>query len=83
MELAPRVGDAERMKPRLKSAVLDILDNQKWFVEEHLLRFGLADTVLVEAFPCVALVPPKTNNPCKIGHILYITIIYIETGRKR
>ena len=43
--------------------MFDILDNQKWFVEEHLLRFGLADTVLVEAFPCIALVPLKANNP--------------------
>lgn len=51
------------MKPRLKSAVFDILDNQEWFVEEHLLRFGLADTALVEAFPCVALVPLKANDP--------------------
>jgi len=70
------------MKPGLKSAVFDILVNQKWFVEEHLLRFGLADTVLAEAFPCVALVPQKANNPSWIGHVLYIKTIHIEAGRR-
>ena len=76
MELAPRIGDAERMKPRLGSAVPDVFDNEKRFVEEHLLRFGLTDTVFVEAFPCIALVPLKADNPCEIDHQLYIAIIY-------
>ena len=27
VQLAPRIGDAERMKPRLGAAVLDVFDN--------------------------------------------------------
>ena len=41
-----------------------------------MLRFGLADTVLVEAFPRVALVPLKAANLCEIDHNLYIATIY-------
>ena len=76
MELAPRIGDAERMKPLLGSALPDVIDNEKRFVEERLFRFCLIDTVLGEAFPCIALVPLKADNPCEIDHQLYIAIIY-------
>ena len=76
MELAPQIGNPERMKPPLGSALPDVFDNEKRFVEEHLFRFCLTDTVLGKALPCIALVPLKADNPCEIDHQLYIAIIY-------
>ena len=67
------------MEPALGSAVLDIVGDQELVVLEYLLRFDVADAVLVGALPRISVVPLKSGDPCEIGHFpffLYMLAVY-------
>jgi len=56
------------MEARLHLAVRRIFNNQQRFIEEHLFGFTLADTMLIDAFSGVTLVPLETGNTFEIEH---------------
>jgi hypothetical protein len=56
------------MEARLVRAVARVLHDQKRLVEEHLLRLGLADAVLVAALASVAVVPLEPLDACPLDH---------------
>lgn len=69
MQLASIYGDTQRMKPRLRLQMFDIIDNQKRFIKEHLFSFGLADAMLVDIFAIITLIPLKSGNSSEIKHL--------------
>ena len=77
---ASRGSDPKSMDPVPGSAVLDIVGDQHLLVLEYLLRFDLADAVLVGAFPRISLVPLKSDDPCEIDHFLFF--LYMLTVYK-
>jgi len=51
------------MEPGLVNAVPDISDDQERIVEEDLLGFALANTVLFGALAAIAVVPIEAFDP--------------------
>ena len=68
------------MEPALGSAALDIVGDQELVVLKYLLRFDLADAMLVGAFPRISLVPLKSGDPCETDHFLFF--LYMLTVYK-
>lgn len=77
MQVAPPVGDAERVIAGFRVAVRLVHRDHQRFVEEHLFRLGLTDAVLVDALARVARVPVETKDPAEVQHRPYITTIYV------
>jgi len=53
-----------------------IAQDQQRRVEENLLRFTLADTVLIRALAAVARIPLKSLRPIEVDHRMYMTEVY-------
>ena len=76
---ASQGSDPKSMEPALGSAVLDIVGDQQLEVPEYLLRFDLADAVLVGTFPRNSLIPLKPDKSREVDHFLlflYMLAVY-------
>ncbi len=64
------------MLTHFKFAVSRIDNNDQRIVQENLLCLGLGDTMLIDAFSCVARIPIEASYQPPVDH-LYITSIYL------
>jgi len=58
---------AHRVKTRIRTTVLDVLQKQQGLMQKHLLRFLLRDTMLI-ALALVSGVPFEFLDPGQVQH---------------
>ena len=67
--------------------MFDIIADKELLVLEYLLRFDLADAVLVGAFPRISLVPLKSDDSREVDHFsfcfVYAHSIQIARDKRR
>ncbi len=63
------VSSTQSMQPQLMAAVPDIFDDQQRIIEEDLLRFALANVVLIGSLAAIALIPIETFDLREINHL--------------
>lgn len=65
------------MESGFRLTVLNIHLHNEWIIEENLLSLGLANTVFLDAFSGVTVVPIEAADLVPVYHCLYIINIYI------
>ena len=76
------ISPTQGVKPCLVYAMTDIGDHKQRIIEERLLGFGLADTMLVDALADVAVVPLEALDTPEVNHAVYYHNIHIVQARE-
>ena len=69
------------METTLAQAVVFVLNDEQWFIQKHLLCFGLTNPVLLFTLTAVAFVPIEPFNAGEIDHV-YMIAIYVPARNK-